>query len=129
MFYFLIHFRYLSNDKVAGFLNLECSSGDNCVTFIEHVLVDMSYNTSEEEKLNIVLCSPRKTCSYLLKSIQTERICSYETMEINRRWTFKTLNFWGENPRGTWKIILFSSKKLYDLRTNDKLLFYIKLLF
>lgn len=55
--------------------------------------------------MDIVLCSPSSTCSVLLHRQDDEDITQSLKLSMEKRlWSFMSLQFWGEEPTGTWLI-------------------------
>lgn len=81
---------------------LPCLLGDVCVRYIENVNIELDYETSLEDNLDIILCSPLGTCSFVLNRIVN---ATANWNSVRRRWTFSSVHFWGEDPGGSWKVV------------------------
>ncbi|XP_053383020.1 neuroendocrine convertase 2-like [Mercenaria mercenaria] len=105
--------RFIPEDTLFISLRLDnCEKEENCIKFLEHVQVSLKYNTKKEPLLDIILCSPSKTCSYLLNRKTHVQHKAYKADALKRRvtrnWNFTSVHFWGENPTGRW--LLFFRK-------------------
>lgn len=82
---------------------VENTCSKSCVNYLEYVSVDLHYKTNVEGLVQILACSPLRTCSFVYHiNIHLE---SERTM-VERSWNFTSSHFWGENPKGTWLIVL-----------------------
>jgi len=73
----------------------------DAVTFLEHVQVAVSLNYSRRGDLQIHLRSPSGTPSTLLP----RRKDDYQPGRLDS-WHFLSVFYWGEQPNGTWTLIL-----------------------
>lgn len=112
----MYYFRYETDGKIIAKLHHECQHMDKCVNFTEHVSVTISYKSSLND-LDIALCSPGKTCSYILngKPKKQKRRAGANIESDVRSWTFKSVHFWGESPQGMWMLVLLGMDSLLCL--------------
>ncbi|XP_053391636.1 neuroendocrine convertase 2-like [Mercenaria mercenaria] len=106
--------RFISEDTLVISLRLDsCEKEENCIRFLEHVQVSLKYNTKKEPLFDIVLCSPSKTCSYLLnrKSHVRHKTADALRRRVYRNWNFTSVHFWGENPTGRWLLLFRKGKE------------------
>ncbi|ELT90904.1 hypothetical protein CAPTEDRAFT_121853 [Capitella teleta] len=71
------------------------------VVYLEHVevVVDMTY--TDRGHIEILLVSPQGTATTLLTKRKNDR-----SVEGFANWSFMSVHTWGENPAGTWRIII-----------------------
>ena len=84
-------------------LLLKCS-GSKKINYLEHVQVEMSVNFTRRGDLEVNLTSPLGTTSRL---IQYRPRDNFTTL---KNWRILTLQHWGENPYGVWKLTLKNSQ-------------------
>jgi len=76
-----------------------CEGTSNQVNFIEQVEIVVTIKTSVRGSLEIYLTSPSDTRSLILPRRSNDR----STDGFNK-WSFMTVQLWGENPKGRWKL-------------------------
>ncbi|KAL3859981.1 hypothetical protein ACJMK2_010158 [Sinanodonta woodiana] len=81
-----------------------CNKSVNEVMKVEHVEVTINFKTDFPYQLNIVLTSPMKTNSTLMKAKHNKSITEMNDKAIS--WTLMSVQFWDENPEGTWQIMM-----------------------
>lgn len=93
-------------------MTIECCRTQD-VTRLEHVVIKLSYVVDEgiEPDIKFILCSPMQTCSIIFNSFSPPR---KKSKLIQRKWPFMSVQFWGENPLGNWKLEIGN-----DLSGND----------
>ena len=84
-------------------LLVKCS-GSKKINYLEHVQVEMSVNFTRRGDLEVNLTSPLGTTSRL---IQYRPRDNFTTL---KNWRILTLQHWGENPYGVWKLTLKNSQ-------------------
>jgi subtilisin-like proprotein convertase family protein len=87
--------------------------GSACsISTLEHVQVELSFSYSDRRgDISLVLVSPSGTISLLMTprpddSTLTKNMYTPETLI----WTFTSVQFWGENMSGTWKLIMSTKR-------------------
>ena len=88
--------------------NDACFGKANRVRYLEHVQLKLNINCSNISGVSLTLTSPMGTKVDLLTKIivkETARI-KYE----NFPWTFMTVHFWGEDPKGDWILSVVKSR-------------------
>ncbi|RWS26049.1 Neuroendocrine convertase 1-like protein, partial [Leptotrombidium deliense] len=78
-----------------------CSQSANEINIMEHVQVTVTIAFPRRGFLNIYLQSPSGAVSMLLSQRPRDKSGIGFT-----NWTFTTVHFWGEKPRGHWKLII-----------------------
>lgn len=78
-----------------------CAGTANAINYLEHVQARISLKFQPRGNLRISLISPSGTPTHLL--MPRPRDNEEDTFD---NWPFMTVHFWGENPRGTWKLIV-----------------------
>ncbi|CAB4038405.1 PC3-like endoprotease variant A, partial [Paramuricea clavata] len=76
-----------------------CIGGDNQVDKLEHVVLTVSFIHRRRGDLSLLLISPSGTKSELLSTRRYD-----DSKEGLDDWKFMTVHFWGENPKGLWKV-------------------------
>ena len=89
------------------------------IGYLEHIILNMtlvSYNNSSKRgHIRIKVTSPSGTSSTLLDYRLNDVYYFYHySKEMYERWSFMSVMFWGENPRGQWTLSIES----YDLTTE-----------
>ncbi|KAF1744809.1 LOW QUALITY PROTEIN: hypothetical protein MXB_811 [Myxobolus squamalis] len=77
----------------------ECEDGKNTVNFIEHTQIQINIDHSHRGDLSIEVFSPSGTHSLLLHPRDEDD----STVGFSN-WTMTSVHFWGENPRGLWRV-------------------------
>ena len=90
---FLVNFRVIPSDEP---LTINISS--NIIKFLEHVQVRVTLNFTRRGDLEMNLTSPLGTTSRLIQHRPRDSLTSLSN------WTILTLQHWGENPAGVWKL-------------------------
>ena len=90
---FLVNFRVIPSDEP---LTINISS--NIINFLEHVQVRVTLNFTRRGDLEMNLTSPLGTTSRLIQHRPWDSLTSLNN------WTILTLQHWGENPAGVWKL-------------------------
>ncbi|XP_024081475.1 furin-like protease 2 [Cimex lectularius] len=80
-----------------------CEGSDSEVRYLEHVQCKIKLRVKPRGSLKIVLTSPSGTPSILLKSRPKDNV--FDALDD---WPFMSVHFWGEDPRGTWKLAVFN---------------------
>lgn len=80
-------------------------AGDVCISALEQVELMIHLSTKHRGKLNLILVSPHGTSSALL------RPRAADTQSGTLKWTFLTLNHWGESPVGKWTLFVMDEAK------------------
>ncbi|RWS28982.1 furin-like protease 2, partial [Leptotrombidium deliense] len=78
-----------------------CIGGSEEIRHLEHVQARLTLSFAPRGKLKITLVSPSNTSSHLL----FPRPHDTQVSDFNQ-WPFLSVHFWGENPAGTWKLII-----------------------
>ncbi|XP_055333542.1 uncharacterized protein LOC129585051 [Paramacrobiotus metropolitanus] len=81
-----------------------CQYHPNSVVFLEHVQAVLSIKAVHRGALMVKVTSPMKTTSVMLH----ERQLDTSNQGFNE-WPFMSVQSWGENPSGTWKIEVFDT--------------------
>ncbi|RNA36541.1 PC3-like endoprotease variant B [Brachionus plicatilis] len=78
-------------------------SAQSCITLdkLEHVVANISFEYSLRGNVKLTLISPHGTPSEILSFRKNDK-----SKKGIRNFPFMTLFNWGENPRGTWKLII-----------------------
>ncbi|XP_013385103.1 neuroendocrine convertase 2-like [Lingula anatina] len=77
-----------------------CQNTENRIDHLEHVEVYVRLNTSRRGDIQLTLISPAGTRSELLS------LRPYDDSKKGIDFTFMTVRNWGENPRGTWTLVV-----------------------
>ncbi|KAK3581128.1 hypothetical protein CHS0354_033923 [Potamilus streckersoni] len=83
-----------------------CKKSINEVLKVEHVEVKIDFKTDFPYHLNIVLRSPMKTNSTLIKGKSNINKSNMEIRDKAISWTLMSVQFWDENPEGTWELTM-----------------------
>lgn len=85
-----------------------CNGTHHEVNYIEQVEAVVSLRTPTRGLMKLMLTSPSGTQSLILPKRSRDK-----SRSGIRRWAFKSLHFWGEQPHGEWKlhVLDFDSKK------------------
>lgn len=91
-----------THEQLEVFINdTGCEGSISEVKYLEHVQARIYLEYKPRGALKISLISPSGTVSDLLKP---------RIKDINQgrffQWPFLSVHFWGESPRGTWKLII-----------------------
>lgn len=78
-----------------------CKDSAGEINYLEHVQARISLAYSRRGDLQIHLVSPNGTRSTLLP----RRKYDYQPGEF-RNWSFMSVFYWGEQPQGTWTLVL-----------------------
>ena len=70
------------------------------IRFLEHVQVIISFNYTIRGAIEVVLSSPEGTNSEILP------VRRYDYKDTLKNWVLLSVQFWGEDPYGQWKISL-----------------------
>ncbi|KAK3586729.1 hypothetical protein CHS0354_017528 [Potamilus streckersoni] len=84
-----------------------CKKSSNEVLKLEHVEVQISFKTKHRDELDFVLTSPMGTSSTLMNRKQKKSVQSMPDEEI--KWVLMSVQFWDENPIGTWNLKIFGA--------------------
>ena len=84
-----------------------CHGTKDYVRYVEHVQVVASMYLQWRGAAEISLTSPSGTKSWILKN----RINDVQSGSFDK-WHFLSTHFWGEDPRGLWKVEFFCRGKL-----------------
>lgn len=79
-----------------------CQDISRCVSFTEHVTAYVDYVSFYDPLVELKLCSPSGTCSHILTKQNSDKTLT--AMRVERKWTFMSVQFWGEDPEGTWTL-------------------------
>lgn len=90
-----------------------CKDSFNCPSFTEHVVAHIEYVSYYDQLVELELCAPSKSCSYLLTKQAVESPQAVKRMP--RNWNFTSLQFWGENPKGTWDLTMYLRQEVIYL--------------
>lgn len=83
----------------------------HAVTKLEHVVVNVTLKHRRRGDLSIQLISPSGTVSNLLHQRP------YDGSSTGLKgWSFMTLYNWGEDPKGTWKLIFTDNKEMNSFK-------------
>jgi proprotein convertase subtilisin/kexin type 5 len=93
--------RTIQEDLIVSMNTNACEGTDNAVNYLEHVQARISLKFQPRGNLRITLISPSGTASHLLMS--RPRDTDEDTFD---KWPFMSVHFWGEDPKGTWKIMI-----------------------
>ena len=77
-----------------------CNNHEGRIRFLEHVQVVISFTYTIRGAIEVILSSPEGTNSEILPV----RRFDYKSTLIN--WAVLSVQFWGEDPFGEWKISL-----------------------
>ena len=81
-----------------------CIGTQRNVRYLEHVQLEVQLSTNNISEIAISLRSPMRTKVDMLTKIT---VGPNRKVEYNRlNWTFMAVHFWGENPKGDWKVEL-----------------------
>ncbi|KAK3583784.1 hypothetical protein CHS0354_022824 [Potamilus streckersoni] len=84
--------------------------GSNCsIQFLEHVQVQITFQSLSIGHVELTLTSPSRTNSYLM----IQRPGDYRIVGT-RSWTFMTVHHWEESPQGDWTVTM-AVKMLLDI--------------
>ncbi|KAF0992607.1 hypothetical protein HZS_6281, partial [Henneguya salminicola] len=91
----------VKNKLEINFETEACSKTENVINSLEHVVLTISLVHHRRGSISIDLISPTGSPSQILS---TRR---YDTSEEGLdEWNFMSVHFWGENPKGKWKLII-----------------------
>lgn len=93
--------RTIQEDLIVTMNTSACEGTDNAVNHLEHVQARISLKFQPRGNLRITLISPSGTASHLLMS--RPRDSDEDTFD---KWPFMSVHFWGEDPKGLWKIVI-----------------------
>ncbi|XP_022528895.2 neuroendocrine convertase 1 [Astyanax mexicanus] len=82
-----------------------CRGQHNEINTLEHVQVTVNISSVCRGDLSVKLVSPAETHSVLLGTRSNDR-----SAEGLKNWTLMTIQNWGENPQGTWKLTVKDHK-------------------
>lgn len=83
-------------------LNNWSNSCDDAVNYLEHVEVSVNLTYTLRGDLLIKLISPQGTVSNLTH----HRIADSAFKFKDLNWVLMSLHFWGENAKGSWRLVL-----------------------
>ncbi|OWF56741.1 neuroendocrine convertase 1-like [Mizuhopecten yessoensis] len=83
-----------------------CQGQDNEIRYLEHVQMQINMDYSKRGALHISLTSPSGNETMLL----SERSMDGSTAGF-QNWTFMSVQSWGENPTGQWKLTIKDKKR------------------
>ncbi|XP_065070389.1 proprotein convertase subtilisin/kexin type 6-like isoform X2 [Rhopilema esculentum] len=78
-----------------------CGGEGQRINFLEHVIVQLSLNFTHRRKIQIEVESPGGTKSVILRAGRM-----WDRKQEIRNLSTMSLQFWGENPRGRWRVWL-----------------------
>lgn len=81
-----------------------CQGTHQYIKYIEHVQVFTSVYHYNRGAIEISIQSPMGTMSWVLRRRKLDK----RSGEFNQ-WRFLSNHFWGEDPRGTWKVTFYSA--------------------
>lgn len=99
---FLVNFRLIPSDEP-----LKVRFSSNKIKFLEHVQVRVTLDFTRRGDLEMNLTSPLGTTSRLIQHRPRDGLTSLNN------WTILTLQHWGENPVGVWKLTVKSFEQPY----------------
>ena len=76
-----------------------CKDTGSAIKFLEHIEVRISFRYSFRGAVQITLESPAGTTSNLLTRRNYDR-----KPNSKQQWTFMSVQHWGEDPIGTWRL-------------------------
>ncbi|XP_066507954.1 neuroendocrine convertase 1-like [Hoplias malabaricus] len=76
-----------------------CRGNHNAINTLEHVQVTLDVSSVCRGDLRVELVSPVQTLSVLLDTRKNDN-----SMAGLKKWTLMTVQNWGEDPQGTWKV-------------------------
>ena len=98
----LLFFRFLGqygDTEVTLNVSKYSCGGENTIQYLEHVVVIIQARFDRRGYLEGNLTSPRGTTSQILPYRANDVIAT----DFNN-WPMLSLQFWGENPEGTWNL-------------------------
>ena len=98
----LLFFRFLGqygDTEVTLNVSKYSCGGENTIQYLEHVVVIIQARFDRRGYLEGYLTSPRGTTSQILPYRANDVIAT----DFNN-WPMLSLQFWGENPEGTWNL-------------------------
>lgn len=98
--------RLIKGDLEVSMNVTACDGTPQAVHYLEHVQVRISLKFQPRGSLRIIIVSPSKTASQLLKPREVD--VEEDTFD---NWPFMSVHFWGEKPLGEWKLIIRSEDK------------------
>ncbi|CAF0717828.1 unnamed protein product [Brachionus calyciflorus] len=104
--------------KSMRIFQLDCYECKN-LNYLEHVLAKVSLHSGTRGKLRINLISPMGTKSNLLDFRKRDL-----SREGFKSWPFMSVHFWGENPKGVWKLEVINNSYHDVYFTEWKLIMY-----
>lgn len=93
--------RTIQDDLIVTMQTNACEGTENAVNYLEHVQARITLKFQPRGNIRITLISPSGTPTHLLMA--RPRDTDEDTFD---KWPFMSVHFWGENPRGTWKMII-----------------------
>lgn len=93
--------RTIQDDLIVTMQTNACEGTDSAVNYLEHVQARITLKFQPRGNIRITLISPSGTPTHLLMA--RPRDTDEDTFD---KWPFMSVHFWGENPRGTWKMII-----------------------
>lgn len=108
MIYVYLYRRHKDNIRITV---LRCCSSE-AVELLEHVVVDLTYEIDKnmEHGMDIIICSPALTCSFLLRHENSTPSANAQEI-VKRRWPFMSVQFWDETPSGEWTLKIVNRVK------------------
>ena len=76
-----------------------CRGTNSAIIFLEHIEVQMTFRYSFRGAVQITLESPTGTTSRLLTRRHYDKKANSK-----QQWTFMSVQHWGEDPTGTWRL-------------------------
>lgn len=93
--------RIIQDDLTVTMTTNACAGTESAINHLEHIQARISLKFQPRGNIRITLISPSGTPSHLLMA--RPRDTDEDTFD---KWPFMSVHFWGENPQGTWKIII-----------------------
>ena len=95
-----------------------CQESHHYLTYTEHVVAHIKY-IYHGQAVEFKLCSPTNTCSQLLTVQNTRQLIPPK--RVTRKWRYMSLQFWGEDPNGTWVLNMSQNSTGITLKGNEVL--------
>ena len=99
---FEVFFLSRGTTRACGIMQDLCRDTSSCISFTEHVTAYVDYVSFYDPLVELKLCSPSNTCSYILTKQKTSSTLAAK--QVRRKWTFMSVQFWGEDPEGIWTL-------------------------
>lgn len=99
-----------SNSKLT--VDIDSNNCGKKIKFLEHVEITLTLSFKPRGNLEIALYSPKGTFSRVMGSRPKDKESIYFD------WTFTSVHFWGESPKGKWKLQIVNKGERVKINGN-----------